>query len=94
MCLDLKVQWVLLTQICIWRREKKKYQCSPGLSEVLQRVSWVVDVLNEILNIRCCFNFCVDVALHFLELGDGNVPGGSLGESMSVTREREMCGWS
>lgn len=56
--------WVFLSQICIW--EKKKNQSRPGLSEILQWVSWVADVLNVTLNIRCSCHFCVGVALHFL----------------------------
>lgn len=46
--------------------KKKKNQSRPGLSEILQWVSWVADVLNVTLNIRCSCHFCVGVALHFL----------------------------
>lgn len=61
--LDWKPLWVLLSKICICRgRERSR----PGLSEALQWVSQVADVLHVTLNIRCSCHFCVGVALCFL----------------------------
>lgn len=78
----------------VFDQKKKKNQSRPGLTEVLQWVSQVADVLNVTLTIRCCCYLCVGVALHFLVVRwrECTYLVGAW-ESMSVTRDRETCGW-